>query len=146
MEFLNISEQAVFETSLDALVTRAIVALECEGKYVFVHDDSKNRWTLPGGKPKWGETPRQCLDREIACGVTGRPGELQFKGLMKFRPAPTELTEFGALYTGSVGDVSDVGSFEAEECTGEKGHIVLWDLATDIGDVAEMDRELVAYA
>ena len=149
MEFLDISEQAVFETSLDALVTRAIVALECEGKYVFVHDKATNHWTLPGGTPKRGETSRQCVDREIASGVTIRPGELQFKGLMKFRPSPTGRMEFGALYVGSVGDVGAVGAVgdvEAEDREDEKSEIVLWDLATDIGEVAEMDRKLVAYA
>lgn len=94
------------------------------------------RWEFPGGKIEPGETPRQCLEREIneELGVTAEVGDL--------------LLRHSHAYTG--GPAVDLWFFAIDDWRGEIENRVFADIRwvelaeLDALDLLEADRPIVA--
>ena len=101
LEFIRIGEDSI-EDNLYAPLTHSLAVIRHHGKVLLVFDKWKYIWELPGGSIEKGETPRECIVRELA-EESGQQAEgLVFNGLMKFRLKPDDRIEYGALYSGTI--------------------------------------------
>jgi 8-oxo-dGTP diphosphatase len=116
--------------------THSLVVGIQSGDILFIYNKWKNTWELPGGVREPGETPRECAIRELFEETAKRPIDLRFHSVIEWRLGPDQHTEFGALY------VCGIEGEALEMNTEETGRTLFWDLSSDIGPVAELDRFL----
>ncbi|WP_127532661.1 NUDIX domain-containing protein [Paenibacillus kobensis] len=143
LDFIRLEEKRVDAAALDAPLTHSLIVVEYEGKHLLLFNKWRNNWELPGGVIEQGETARECAIRELLEETNQIAHEVEFKGLMKFRLQPSfhgpERTEYGALFSCRLKELHDF--IENEEARS----IVLWDGASDIGPIAEIDRKLIEF-
>ncbi len=78
--------------------------LECNGKYLMLHRIKKNadinagKWIGIGGKFENGESPEECLLREVKEETGFTPCDIRFRGIVTF-DAPPYPTEYMHLFT-----------------------------------------------
>lgn len=105
---------------------------------LFVFDNWKREWELPGGSREPGESPRECAIRELREETGKQPVDLAFHSLIEWRLGKEQRPEFGALFTCTI-----AGAAATME-TSEIGKTLFWDLRTDIGEVSVLDHTLAA--
>lgn len=137
LEFLRVDEEGLSADCRFVPLTHALVVVESETTFLFVHNVWRHEWELAGGVIDPGETPRQCAARELAEESGQVADSLQLEGVMKFRLEPDDRLEYGALY------YTRLERRLQFTPNAEVDRIVFWDLQADIGEVAEIDRLLV---
>ncbi|MBN2581991.1 MAG: NUDIX hydrolase [Planctomycetes bacterium] len=133
-------EQALLHSCHDAPLTHALIVVEFQGRFLFVHNTRRREWELAGGIIDSEESPRQCAVRELAEESGQTVDNAEFRGLMKFKLRPDDRLEYGALY------YARLEHRQRFTPNAEADRMVFWDLMTDIGNVAEIDRRLVDLA
>ncbi|MBA2173684.1 NUDIX hydrolase [Halobacillus locisalis] len=139
LEFLRVEEEQIDSYTNDAPLTHALVVVTYQNKKLVIFNKWRQNWELPGGMIDRGETPREAAIRELEEETNQIHETMSFSGLMKFRLKPDDRLEYGALYSC---DLDHVRSFVENE---EASSIHFWDESEDIGDVDEIDRELLHY-
>ena len=78
--------------------------IEQDGKYLMMHrvkkkqDENKDKWIGIGGHFEWGESPEECLLREVAEETGLQLLDYAFRGLVTF-VCGKDLVEYMALFT-----------------------------------------------
>ena len=103
-----------------------MVAAQYEGKILFVFNNWRGEWELPGGIIEAGETPDQAATRELAEESGQHVEDVTYFGWMKFQLQPDNRLELGALYTCALNAVQP---FVANN---EASKIMFWDLQSPI--------------
>jgi len=115
----------------------ALVVARCQGKILFIFNQWRNSWELPGGMIEQGELPHEAAIRELAEESGQRVPLVHYAGWMKFRLKPDDRLELGVLYRC---ELERLQSFVANT---ESSKMILWDLQTPLaGDVSEIDLYL----
>ncbi len=144
LEWRTVNEREIGMLRLDAPLTHALIVVRCEERCLLMLNKYRACWELPGGIIEAGESPRQCILRELYEETRQTVDNLEFAGLMKFHLQPgyqsPERIEYGALFSGAIGQVEEF--HETEEAAG----ITWWDMQADIGFINEIDRKLIEYA
>jgi 8-oxo-dGTP diphosphatase len=141
LDLLKITESDLAALELDAPLTHALIVVKCQGRFLMMFNKWRSSWELPGGVIEPGESAKECAVRELKEETNQTTSEIAFKGLMKFHLQPSfhgpERLEYGALY---YAELSQLEPFIENE---EAAQIILWDVITDIGTVAMIDRKLL---
>jgi len=140
LEFCAGAEEALCDNDLDAPLTHALVVAECSGRYLLVHSIDRDCWQLPGGVIEPGETPRECVVRELEEETGQDVDRLTFEGLFKVQMEADGRVAYGALFAGRIVEVQPF------EPTDEIDQILLWDTQADIGEVSQIGEALLDYA
>ena len=110
-------------------VNSTLCYLEKDGKYLMLHRNAKKndlnygKWIGVGGKLKFGESPEDCLCREVFEETGYTLLSHSFRGIITF--VYGEITEYMYLYT------SD--SFEGEQRVCDEGELVWIDKEAVMG-------------
>ncbi|MFF5515341.1 NUDIX hydrolase [Streptomyces coeruleorubidus] len=122
----------------DAPLPLALVALWNGDRVLMVFDRFRQGWELPGGLIEPGESPRRAAARELLEESGQTPGEpLRFVGYPRFRLAPDQRVEYGALFSGRC---AEAVAFRPNE---EIEAIWWWDLREALpGRVQPLDAHL----
>jgi len=117
-------------------LTHSLIVCTQAKKVLFILNNWKKLWELPGGIIEDNESPRDCAIRELREETNKTPQNLEFHSVMEWRLGKEQKKEFGALY------FCDIEG-EAETLnTEEVGKTLFWDLQSEIGEVAELDITL----
>lgn len=143
LEITAIQEEGLQQVALDAPLTHSLIVVKCQGKFLFMYNKWRKSWELPGGVIEPGETPRECVIRELLEETNQRIEKVEFRGLMKFDLQPSyhgpKRVEYGALFYGELDTLSEFMEND------EAGKIILWDGSSDIGEIEEIDRKLIEF-
>jgi 8-oxo-dGTP diphosphatase len=119
----------------------ALVVARQQGKVLFIFNNRRQVWELPGGMIDEGETPEAAAIRELHEETGQIATELRFIGLAKFRLKPNDRLEFGAIYAC---ELVDLQPFQPNA---EAGAIMWWDLISPVeAHVTEIDLKLADLA
>ena len=112
-----------------------------DGKVLFIFNNRRQVWELPGGMIEAGETPEAAAKRELHEETSQIASDLRYIGLAKFRLKPDDRLEFGAIYAC---ELDELHPFQPND---EAGQIMWWDFASVVeGHVNEIDQKLVELA
>ena len=115
----------------------ALVVAQHQGNVLFIFNNWRKVWELPGGMIDEGETPEAAARRELQEETSQIAADLQFVGLAKFRLKPDHRLEFGAIYACNL---EQIQPFQKNE---EASRIMWWDLTSPVVEpVTEIDRKL----
>ena len=115
----------------------ALMVVRHQGKVLFIFNNWREEWELPGGMIDAGETPEAAAKRELLEETSQVASDIHFVGLAKMRLKPDDRVEFGAIYTC---ELEHIAPFQPND---EAARIMWWDLHTPLdGDVSEIDAKL----
>ena len=120
-------------------LTHALIIVHHKGMHLLIYNRWRQQWEVPGGIIETGESPHECIVRELFEETGQKLDNLTFRGWMKFQLQPDQRLEIGALYSGIL---RHIAPFEANA---EADRITFWDSVADIGYVNEIDRMLLEY-
>lgn len=115
----------------------SLVVLWCDGKCLLVFNRYQQAWELPGGMLEPDESPRDAAFRELEEESGQRPATPDFVGLARFRVAPDQRIEFGAIYQGQI--AQPLPFTENDEIT----RIAWWKPGEKLPDLEAVDAALV---
>jgi 8-oxo-dGTP diphosphatase len=121
-------------------LTHALIVVKHADSYLLAWNNFRQEWEIAGGVIDPGDTPRECVSRELF-EETGQTTEsIRFCGVMKLQLQPDNRIEYGALFAG---DLDELKPFTPNH---EIGRIILWDQKTDIGYINEIDAAYLELA
>lgn len=141
-DFIACREEEAAARAVDGRIASAAVVVRTSSGVLMIYNRHREQWEIPGGGIEAGETPRECVVRELE-EETGQTAEkLAFRGLQKMRLKPDDShrewwVEYGAIYEGAPGEPRPfVGSDEVSRMT-------FWDPASEMANVSPVDRKLI---
>ncbi len=105
LSFIPCATPTAPEGETDAPIAFAVVVIHKEGRILLMHNIQRNQWEIPGGGREAGEHPDDTARREVEEETCQRVETLHCQGLFKCRMQPDSRLEYGALYTGTIGDL-----------------------------------------
>ncbi|MGM9986142.1 MAG: NUDIX domain-containing protein [Bacillaceae bacterium] len=136
LEFISIEEKDIYQN--DSLAG-SFAILKCKDKYLFCYNKWRQQWELPAGRREKGETPKQCAIRELYEETGQIVTDLEFKGLLKIKNIRDERLKYNPVYYTNIEELQPF--VENDETVAIK----LWDLHEEIGNIDEVDRQIVEY-
>ncbi|ADL50847.1 NUDIX domain-containing protein [Clostridium cellulovorans] len=137
LEFIQISEEALLQSSDYKPITGAFAFIKCKDKYLVAYNKWRKQWEFPAGKIEEGETPKACAYRELFEETNQKVNNLQYKGLFKIYDKNKQQIRYRATY---FAEIDEIRTFAENE---EMNEILLWDLKTDIGYFDEVDKRML---
>ncbi|MBK9615165.1 MAG: NUDIX hydrolase [Uliginosibacterium sp.] len=119
-----------------APLTHSLVVCQRGDEVLFVFNNWRQCWELPGGVIESGETPEACARRELLEESGQTPASLEFVGVMAWRLGKEQRLEYGALFSCLL--EADAKVIDSEEI----GATRFWNLHDDIGIVSQLDVSL----
>jgi len=137
-EFIEAADESALLPGAFPPLHFALIVVRYQGRALMVHNRRRSVWEVPGGGMEKGESPRDCIMRELKEESGQTVHNLRLRGLVKIRKKAASLNEFaGALYSG---DLTEVVPFAGTE---EISRICLWDGHSELQDLCEIDGTLV---
>ena len=65
LDFIKITEKEMLENDLYRPITGSLILVKCNDKYLVAFNKWRNQWEIPAGGLEQGETPRECVEREL---------------------------------------------------------------------------------
>lgn len=116
------------ETERDIPLPLALVVAKHQGKTLFIFNQWRKVWELPGGMIEQGEAPDEAAIRELAEESGQHVTAVRYVGWMKFQLKPDDRLELGVLY---VGELESLQPFESND---ESASIMLWDMESPLDE------------
>ena len=135
LEYIPINEEDIDKYEN---ITSAGVVFEVNGKYLIGWNNWRKQWELAVGGIEKEETPREAAKRELLEETHQEVDYLDFKGLFK-KARPTGEIVYTAIYYTNKDQISEFIKNDLDE----NDKIMLWDLKENIGDVDEIDKEII---
>ena len=82
-KFIPLQQEELLNSPQYQPLTHSLIVARHRGKTLLVHDRYKNRWEVPGGRIEPGETPRECILREMKEETGQTPASIQLEGVMQ---------------------------------------------------------------
>jgi 8-oxo-dGTP diphosphatase len=137
LEYINISEKNLMESSELRPVTGSFAFVRCDGKYLIAYNKWRKQWEFPAGKIEVGESYKECAGRELYEETNQRISDFQFKGVFKIYDKNTKSIRYRTAY---FAEVDKIDEFKENN---EMKEIMLWDLESDIGYFDEVDKKML---
>jgi len=137
LDFIQINEQEIMENDTYKPITGSLILVKCEEKYLVAYNKWRKQWEIPAGGIEQGETPRECVERELCEETSQKVENIVFKGLFKLHDTNKNIIKYQAMY---FAHINKLESFEEND---EMDKIMLWDLKTYIGNFDEVDRKMI---
>jgi len=135
LEYISCSEE---ELNNYENITGAGVIFEVDNKYLVGFNNWRLQWEIPAGGIEQGETPKQAALRELKEEAHQEIGDAEFVGLFKKKRPSGEIVHM-AIYK----YVTDSITPFIKQQDDENDEIKLWDLEENIGNVDEIDKEII---
>lgn len=135
LEYISCSEE---ELNNYENITGAGVIFEVDNKYLVGFNNWRLQWEIPAGGIEQGETPKQAALRELKEEAHQEIDDAEFVGLFKKKRPSGEIVHM-AIYK----YVTDSITPFIKQQDDENDEIKLWDLEENIGNVDEIDKEII---
>jgi 8-oxo-dGTP pyrophosphatase MutT (NUDIX family) len=116
-----------------APLTHSLVLGCRDGAVLFVFNNWRQCWELPGGVIEEGESAEACARRELQEETGQTPARLKLIGAIEWRLGKAQRLEYGALFQADLS--ADAQTIDTEEI----GATRFWNLQDEIGPVALLD-------
>ena len=136
-EFTRLPREEAIDPIAHSPLTASLVVAEYKGRVLLVFDRYRQNWEIPSGTIEPGESPRECIIRELLEESGQSVSDVNFVGVIKFGK-PNGPYAFGAMYSCSLQTVSE---FQPND---EIAGTEYWDFHSDIGYIDEISRYLAA--
>lgn len=137
LDFIKITEKEMLENNSCRPITGSIILVKYNDKYLIALHKRRKQWELPAGRIEQGETPRECVKRELLEETNQRVENIEFKGLFKLYDKNSKSIDYQAMYYACANELK---KFVKND---EIDKITLWDLQTEIGDFDEVERKMI---
>lgn len=135
LEYISCSEE---ELNNYENITGAGVIFEVDNKYLVGFNNWRLQWEIPAGGIEQGETPKQAALRELKEEAHQEIDDAEFVGLFKKKRPSGEIVHM-AIYKYVTDSITPFIKQEDDE----NDEIKLWDLEENIGNVDEIDKEII---
>jgi 8-oxo-dGTP diphosphatase len=136
LEFIPVRDEPTLDSKLYPPLSYSLILIKHHGEILLVYDRHKNRWEIPGGKIEHGETPRECVIRELKEETGQTAASVELQGIIKIHSKGKNKVVYGAVFSGSQETLSPF--IESEEIV----RTCYWNGTSDIGYIDEIDRKL----
>jgi 8-oxo-dGTP diphosphatase len=133
--FIFISDEAKLPSIGNVNGGHAI--LRYKDKLVVCYNKYRNNWELPGGGKENGESISECVKREVYEEVGQRVDKLNLIGVSEVYIPRMGNSILWAVFCGEI----DTLSYFLEN--DEMSKMTLWDMKSEIGDIDEVDFEII---
>ena len=117
----------------------ALAAIFYKKQPVLVFNNMRQYWEIPGGAIDQGESPLEAAHRELLEESGQEVAELTLFAKLKCKFVGQTNAAWGVLF---VGRIEELVKFEP---TDEIAQVTIWDGATNIGEISEIDRHLLDF-
>lgn len=118
-------------------ITSSMVILSCQNRFLFGFNTLRKRWEVPCGRIEQEETTKECAKRELYEETCQRIDDLNLYGVAKIYDHYKGLIKYRAIYG------VEVTKLQPFNETSEMNQLCLWDLETDLGEVDQVDCEII---
>ncbi|MBU3227786.1 NUDIX domain-containing protein [Clostridium algidicarnis] len=137
LDFIKITEKEMLENDLYRSITGSLILVKCNDKYLIAFNKWRNQWEIAAGGIEQGETPRECVERELLEETNQKVENIEFKGMFKLHDKHRNIIKYQAMYYACINKLEEFVEND------EMDKIMLWDLQTHIGDFDEVDRKMI---
>ena len=120
LTFIACDEPIVPEDDGDIPLTFSVVVVEYVGRILLLFNPNRQQWEIPGGGIEDEEHPDDAARREVFEETSQIIHMLQHKGVFKIHLRSDGRYEYGALYTGTIGEIAPFTPNDESE------RILLW--------------------
>ncbi|WP_010295032.1 NUDIX hydrolase [Clostridium senegalense] len=137
LDFIKITETEMLVNKLYKPITGALILVECNSKYLIGFNRWRNQWEMPAGGIEYGETPRECVERELFEETNQKVTNIEFKGIFKLYDENKDIIKYQAMYYACIDELKEFVK------NNEIYKIMLWDLQSTIKEFDEVDRKMI---
>ena len=137
IDYIKVCEKEMTQNELYRPITGSLILANLNEKYLIAYNKWRKQWELPAGGIEPGESPRECVERELFEETNQKAENIVFKGLFKLHDKRKNIIKYQAMYFGHIDKLQIFNDNE------EMDKIMLWDLETDIGEFDAVDRKMI---